>query len=189
MSKRIFKEACRIAYESYSHITLGGGEPTLHPLFPEFFGIALLASAGSEAGVFVATNGTNPVLTNQLLELHRNTNAYASCRLSADSFHWDAVISPELLKLAINNSAISRSSSVCAVGRGKNISGAEKRCACADIFISPKGDIYPCGCKITKLGNIMDSRSKSLISDLLEHEFNDQCEQYGDIQPQHFMTA
>ena len=55
-----------------------------------------------------------------------------------------------------------------AKGRGKEFSNLQ-RCACPDVLIAPNGDVYPCGCKITKIGNILNKNFKL-------YTFEQECE-------------
>jgi pyruvate-formate lyase-activating enzyme len=58
MDKATYLAALKIAKEQEAHIALGGGEPTLHPEFWEYVGLALRYNT-SDLRVFLVTNGAN----------------------------------------------------------------------------------------------------------------------------------
>jgi len=150
MSLAIFRKACDFASNFDDNIFLGGGEPTLHPQFEHFLGIALLNS-NSESNLGLVTNGTNEKLTLQLLRLAQEEKIF--CEVSLDNWHDYDMVSDQVRDLATRQKMVSRIDKP--MKRGRATYGIN-RCACADMLISPEGDVYPCGCKIKKIGNILD---------------------------------
>ena len=150
MSLRVFKAACKICGDLSQAIFLGGGEPTMHPLFEQFFGIATLTRFAE--GVGVITNGTNKDITMSLLDLARKEKIFA--KLSYDTHHDIRMVDNEVIDFAKKHKLINSVSKILAAGRASD--WGEDGCTCEDLFIAPNGDIYPCGCKITKLGNVLD---------------------------------
>ena len=151
MDMEVVRKACQIASEYEEFITIGGGEPTLHPNFMEIFGLVLL-SATNDYTPFIVTNGTNKELTLKLLRCKS-----IQCEVSLDDgYHDSSMVSDEVKELARKQQATRNVRRISKTGRGKNISGAEKICVCNDTFIDVNGNVYLCGCKKHKRGNIMD---------------------------------
>ena len=78
MSLAVFKKALEYDNEA---ISIGGGEPTIHPQFWEFIGLAL----GYSEYVWLATNGKE---TDTALALARMAKrGVLACELSQDKYH------------------------------------------------------------------------------------------------------
>lgn len=58
MSKEVFQAAVKLNWDRGDVITLGGGEPTLHPQFWEFFGL-MWAHVDLDMPPYIVTNGSN----------------------------------------------------------------------------------------------------------------------------------
>jgi MoaA/NifB/PqqE/SkfB family radical SAM enzyme len=182
MTKRTFKKACEIACYYGDTIVLGGGEPTLHPLFEEFLGIAMIATARNDLGIYIATNGTNEYLTLNLLELSKRSEGLLCCQVSHDNYHEMDLVSDKVYELAEKYHALKPAYHIAAAGRAKGKLDAEKRCCCDDLFINPHGDVYLCGCRISKLCNITHKKNISIIEKYYNnYDIEDKCEKYGDI--------
>lgn len=154
MSPEVFYAACKIAEDYGSHITIGGGEPTMHPLFDQFFGKALMVSHMTEGGLCVITNGTD---TNRALALlHMAKAEVISAELSDDEWHDSWKVDERVRAYARKNNLIRSVKRISAQGRGKRIAGAEKTCACETAIVIPNGDVWACLCKTHKLGNVLD---------------------------------
>lgn len=162
MSAQTFASAIALAKEYSQDITLGGGEPTLHPQFMEFLkdSIVDLANTTDDLGtpaVCVITNGTNVKISKQLALLAKT--GVISADLSQDDYHhaieWQVVNA--FTKTHSNNNDyrnIRTARTIMAKGRGKHIAGSKNMCACDSPLIDPMGNVYPCGCKKTNLGHI-----------------------------------
>lgn len=153
MSREVFEKALDFA-ESYGEfVTLGGGEPTLHPDFHEYLIKAI--AQGEEQSVFVATNGT---VSKTAKLLHKLTKAgVISCELSMDEFHEMEKVKPEVIQLFTADRMI-RDVSGSVVNKGAAAQsgvGNREGCACSALQVRPNGDIYLCGCpNALKLGSL-----------------------------------
>ncbi len=141
------------------YVTIGGGEPTLHPDFYEILCLAI-SSAGPQ-GVHVITNGK---VKERALVLARLAQVGAiGAELSVDDYHEPP--DPDVLHAFMkqkNNAntndlrGIRTVTRILARGRGESIPGAIDECACPDVFVAPDGNIYLCGCKTNLIGNAFD---------------------------------
>jgi MoaA/NifB/PqqE/SkfB family radical SAM enzyme len=174
MTMEVFEAAMEIASEFGETITIGGGEPTNHPLFFDFLGKAIIANE-SEQHVFVITNGNN---TEKALKLSRlQEQGVISCQLSVDDFHYGidhkvyqafGYYQKKHVKMNVRTVRL-----IVKQGRAKNLEielfdhlKESDGCICSDLFIAPTGKVYSCGCFRQKLGHILDPN----FSDIL-HEF------------------
>lgn len=149
-----------------SQITIGGGEPTLHPNFLEIL-INCMAHKWLEMPVLVVTNGT--VKHHALLLARLAKHGSIAAELSYNDGYHDAfsyMVDGEVVeafrpsrKEYVFASDYNRRGSVdrdlqgyrsvkiiSKRGRGANITGAENTCACGATFFAPDGSIKPCGC-------------------------------------------
>lgn len=96
MDLEIFRAACIAARETGSNICLGGGEPTLHPKFWEFFGLAL-GSADEDLGVWISTNGTQTEIAVALAGLAKR--GVLTAQLSLGEYHGgEETVDPRVIK-------------------------------------------------------------------------------------------
>jgi hypothetical protein len=159
MSERVFRAALKIAQDHDAHITLGGGEPTLHPHFEKFLMLAIANQVRCDGGVCVITNGK---VTPRALMIARLANAEIICgELSRDIWHDD--IRPEVVEaFGKHIRDISRHHEPVNVGRATdNIYGhppdPDERCACEDWEVHPDGRITQCGCpNAPVIGNALE---------------------------------
>ena len=151
MDIKTFKSA--IKYEDY--IIIGGGEPTIHPKFWEFMGLAI----GTDGDrIWLATNGKETDIALALASLAKR--GAIGCALSLDAYH-DA-IDVKVVKafkgvkkiLAIGDipSHIEvfdgreiRDSTSKEINSGRCDFGIDG-CICEDLFCLPNGDVKACGC-------------------------------------------
>jgi hypothetical protein len=157
---------------------LGGGEPTLHQHFWEFFGMAMEYSI--YGSLWLATNGS---LTRRTLALARiaiaNPDVF-SITLSQDCYH--DPIDPAVPKYFQTHDLEIRD--VTHTGTAISNNGAAREngifenydCACNSVHINPNGDLKPCGCEDAQiLCNIMDKD----VDDYLK-AYYDASSEYGD---------
>ena len=135
------------------NLFIGGGEPTLHPQFWEIFGIMLGASIkNSDLSLGMITNGT---VTKTALVLAQLNSEVFHCDLSLDNLHYPR---PEndVIDAFGRNIRSTEYHHVSPVGRAKRtyFSGQKFHCVCKDFVVDEKGNLFTCGCKNFKLGNV-----------------------------------
>jgi MoaA/NifB/PqqE/SkfB family radical SAM enzyme len=165
------------------YVTIGGGEPTLHP---EFYQILCLTIAATEPqGCHVITNGK--IKDRALVLAKMAKGGTIGAELSVDEYHeapdpavYQAFKTPPRTGYGHDRDndmrGIRTVNRILARGRGKKIAGATDECACPEIFVDPKGDVYLCGCKTMKIGDVFkgwehpeDYESGECAADLLRH--------------------
>ena len=157
MSWDTFVKAMEYCKDEY--ITLGGGEPTLHPMFWQMFGYAL----GTAEDIFIITNGKITEIALRLARLARR--GIIGCDLSRDRYHED--IEPFVVKAftkvsggfmdehekendrrGIRNTTAGGREAIYQ-GRAKVTQVAaydSVACLCDSYQFHPDGNIYACGC-------------------------------------------
>lgn len=176
MTLRTFRAA--LEYNT-GHVTLGGGEPTLHRDFERML-LEVIAHPNIEAdwgGVLVVTNGTHKRRTRMLFRLAKSGAICAE--LSRDDYHdeidgetaemWEAEAervaksrrghsrTKEVSRVGVRNTTGSREP--IANGRARTELGYEKgddySCPCDGPVVKPNGDVYACGCDdAPKVGDV-----------------------------------
>ena len=144
ISIETFKKAAKL-FEGQS-LSLGGGEPTLHPKFWEILGISLRYAEF----IWLATNGSQ---TNDALVLASiSKNEILSVELSRDNFHDE--IDERVVKAF--GSHVRRVTRILPVGRAKKtgVWTEDKGCPCGEITVTPDGRIWLCGHKKKQLGTV-----------------------------------
>jgi hypothetical protein len=151
MTRDTFQAATYLAYSTGEGITIGGGEPTLHPLFWDFIGLSM--SAASEVGICVITNGSVRRTALQLAYLAKK--GIFAVDLSQDRYH-DAVDDDVVIaferhdrhsydRSPIDLRGIRRGGSLIAMGRAiDNQLSDRDGCTCDDLFVVPDGRIFAC---------------------------------------------
>ena len=165
MGMSTYKKALKLC-ENYGETPfLGGGEPTVHPKFWEFLGLALATEGGmSEGQVALITNGKRTKDALALATLAKR--GVLSVELSVDSFHEEI---DEKVVNAFNRPApkpwggtdndlrgtrIGADRTVYPQGRGVDCATVDKGCVCPDMVIDPEGRIWACGCKTKQFGTV-----------------------------------
>ena len=154
MSREVIEAAYKLASEFGEDITLGGGEPTLHPDFAFALGIAMLHAG--DLGVLCITNGSNAHITERMLHLSDPEGMF-HCEVSEDWFHDRTLVEDRIYLLATKKKMIRNTSRhVIAQGRGRNLS-EEIACVCQTAHVSWDGTVHLCGCRRKKdrLGNVL----------------------------------
>jgi len=152
MNKETFKNALKLAASYGEVISLGGGEPTTHESFWEFFGLAL-GNRDIEY-VWMATNGKIKDIAIALAEIASCSQKFGVA-LSQDAFH--EKIDKSVVNVFHNAGLEIRdvTNNVVASGRAKRtMVWSRYGCCCEDVLIDPKGAIWSCGCKKLSLGNV-----------------------------------
>ena len=201
MAEETFKQAITLACEHESSITIGGGEPTLHPLFQNFLMHAVweLASQSNSQGgpaVFLVTNGTNESASVTLA--HLAERGVIGCRLSQDQYHDQSLVTDRVRaafrkpKRDYHTPSNFRDEYDCRdvetplerfqvqqMGRGKSWGGKSmKDGCCGGLFCTPRGNLYACECKRVKLGTVADPRD--VISEHLSSGYCSRSSYYKD---------
>lgn len=188
MSQKVFDKCLSIAKEFSMLVTLGGGEPTLHPKCLKWAMDAALAlvDVSLDSGgpsVMVITNGKRGKIAVELAKL--NKLGVISAELSQDEFH-DAIdestVDAFKRYAGIRDVTNQGQNAVFDVGRAREsheagLLNVRDGCACSTLFIEPSGDFYACGCKTQKLGNIL---TDEIPSEWWEH--SDECSRERDLE-------
>lgn len=144
MSLETFKNA--LDYDDI--VSIGGGEPTLHPDFWQFIGLSL----GKADYVWLATNGSQTDTAMALARLAERE--VLGCELSIDYYH------AEIDKKVVNrfqrlNKVRNVNNTIVKHGRAiRTETYRTVGCCCEDLFVDPSGYIYSCGCKKLKIGHV-----------------------------------
>jgi sulfatase maturation enzyme AslB (radical SAM superfamily) len=169
MSRRVFEAALQLAAERGEYITFGGGEPTLHPKFWEFLGLAMAQRHRLDDVPYVITNGSETQTALALAELARN--GALNVDLSQDEYHdyiraeVVAAFGPSKAQLIYgryrdehDRRGIRRVTRIVKRGRAQanGIYTQEDACCCEDLFVSPAGKLFCCGCQNLPFGTVFD---------------------------------
>jgi hypothetical protein len=146
-------------------ISIGGGEPTVHPRFWQIFGIVL--SEVEPEGLWMATNGKRTKDALRLANLARR--GVLGVALSLDQ--WHDRIDPDVIK-AFQRGPFGHGpgadlretrmvQKVSYRGRveewdvGEALVEVVDWCVCEDIVVDPSGAVWSCGCKEENFGNVL----------------------------------
>ena len=161
MSMEIFK-ACIDFSDEDDAVSIGGGEPTLHPDFWAFIGLGL----GSWRHVWLATNGSETETAIRLARMaargvlgcalssgdgyhdridHRVIEAFSGCEYSGYRRADD-----DLREIRNVAGRVVKSGRAARTGVWN-----EEGCCCEDILVDPNGNIWSCGCKKLLLGHVL----------------------------------
>lgn len=148
MSLETFKQALTHVDEK-DQLEIGGGEPTLHPLFWDFLGLAICKCNN----VWLATNGKITPFALRLARMARD--GIVAVELSQDPWHEkiDSRVVNAFTKILdpcgvqVNDKRGIRNTSKNLIKAGRSKQGMEG-CICeGDPFVKPDGLVYQCGCK------------------------------------------
>lgn len=145
MSRETFKKALSYAEGYGAFITIGGGEPTIHPKFWEFFGLAM---ASDVEGVWMATNGSVTKTALALARIAKGDDHFFGIALSQDYYH-DPI--DERVVETFNNYGLEiRDVSEHVINKGAALDNGvgveDDKCGCNDLHITPDGTVKMCGC-------------------------------------------
>jgi len=132
---------------SYDCVTLGGGEPTMHPMFMTF--LHEVFSHPKRLAVLVITNGSNKKIALHLASLNRTKEDFRA-KVSVDDFH-DPI--DQEVKDAFGESHChnpNKYSPPYKMGRWLETIGEitedVETCVTDGNIIKPNGDIFQCAC-------------------------------------------
>jgi len=172
----VFEAALEHCSES---ISIGGGEPTIHPQFVNMLFVALGHKYIDY--VWMATNGKETSIALVLAGMARK--GVLGVALSQDPFH--DPIDAEVVH-AFTDGMVYKHDRLCAteaddkreirdtskslVKIGRCETGTEDDCVCNSLVVKPNGDVYECGCtEALCLGNVLDG-DNFLIPEWYEYE-------------------
>lgn len=149
MSLEVTRKAFEIIGDEI--IAIGGGEPTLHPLFWQILG----ESIANYYSVWLATNGSQTNIAIALSKMAKK--GVIGCALSQDEYH--DLIDPKVIHAFkkednkyihfgkdIHDMREIRNTGEHLVNSGRCDFGTSDDCVCKDIIIEPDGTIKHCGC-------------------------------------------
>jgi len=155
MSLSTFKHAIALANEYGSYITIGGGEPTVHPKFEYILAYSI---AFLDETPYIITNGKITKLALLIAKLIRQKKLGG--QLSQDQFH-DNIDDNVIEAFGGNIRNTTEYKPGLAVGRAIDIygdsDGIQKDCPCDSIFVKPNGKVYMCGCENSEcIGDVIN---------------------------------
>ena len=162
MSEETFRKALDFAASREEYLVLGGGEPTVHPQFLDYLGLAIVRNPMvGELPVLVVTNGKRKSIALKLAELARN--GLVQAELSVDDYHdpiSEVVVQAFSSRSARDEDKLSIRSvqRIVPVGRAieENVATEDTGCCCESLLVDPSGRLYACGCKTIELGTVWE---------------------------------
>jgi len=182
MTRETFLRALEFAEAHGELVTLGGGEPTVHPEFFEFLDKTMerYQRGRIEMPPLVVTNGKQVKKARKLLEYVAEERP-VHVDLSLDDYHdpihpeIEAAFKAHERERRMNSrfggshregsAGIRTVENIQPVGRaaeparGIPITVVGAPCCCEDLLVDPFGNVFSCGCKIHLLGNIYEDES------------------------------
>jgi len=156
MSDAVFEATLELAEHIDPLLTVGGGEPTLHPNFLSYL-MEIIEKDNIEL-IYVITNGTNKKLSLLLYALGTDECLRIGSELSLDDYHDTSMVDPrvkDLFSKAGRVRNVSKHNNISRAGRAADW-GYDDRCICEDLFIKPNGDVHLCGCSDSpKIANVL----------------------------------
>ena len=164
MPRETLMAALKLADSMGEYLTLGGGEPTVHPHFFDYLGLAMAYNPEPSSPVLVVTNGKRRDIALRLAEMARNGLIQAD--LSQDD--WHDPISKEVV-VAFNRPkrgyghdgdrdarGIRDVQVIVPVGRAidLNVATVDEGCCCETPLVDPEGRLWACGCKKIQVGTV-----------------------------------
>lgn len=147
MSMSVWKRVLELVRDDA--VSIGGGEPTLHPKFKTMM-FDLLGNA--QEFIWISTNGSNKKASLALAAMASANIIQA--QLSYDAFHDSHIVDDEVYMAFKRLKAIRTQRKLIDHGRAHDNKDSLIRrgwkfvedCACDDFFIKPNGNIHQCGC-------------------------------------------
>ncbi len=166
MDPYVFQQALEVARDHGDYIALGGGEPTLHPRFWDFFKRARIyhEAAGSGIAMLVVTNGARTRDALKLARLcHEDIDNAETPTFNAvlSQDYWHDPIDPKVVRAfkelkARGREGIRTNTQITKHGSAivNQCHTNEDWCCCHDTLVHPSGRYYGCGCRKYSLGTV-----------------------------------
>ncbi len=140
-------EVFRLALGLDDYVTIGGGEPTIHPKFWEMFGLSI----GTVESTFIVTNGSMTEISLKLLKISKASENMFGVELSLDPFHdsIDYKVEKAFREAKRVRDVFNKSGNLAKSGRAKEFfdeTEFHEYCICDDLIVEPNGNIKFCGC-------------------------------------------
>jgi len=169
MDEKTFLAAVKFAADRGEYVAIGGGEPTIHPKFWQFLGIAL----GECEYVWLATNGKETRTALALAGLAKGSERL-SVALSQDDWHEpiNPIVVDAFRKAGLELRNVGKNDSPMAQGRAKT--WGREGCVCSTMIVRPDGAIKPCGCTSSPvIGDVFNHIRLGYLNILESDEFRD----------------
>lgn len=148
-------------------LSIGGGEPTLHPEFRALVTMALdyCQQNRDGEGPFIVTNGSRTRHALWLAKLSREGLLHAE--LSRTRWHLEQrPISDKVIEtyatlyppLPWHLYPVGHRTVLNPIQAGRWKEGERRDCCCEDVFIDPEGRVWRCGCRVEQYGTVFDSQ-------------------------------
>jgi hypothetical protein len=160
MSKDVFIETLHLV-PRFDNLTIGGGEPLMHPMFFELLDMAV--EANGKAGhneLMVITNGKEFEATKKLIQLAYEKRIILT--VSLDKYHKPLpdYVMAEYLNVDrhpyINMAYSFIPGTLVKAGRAKDLPLAEDVCVDPQVIVDAHGRIWTCGCLRRNIGTVMN---------------------------------
>jgi len=136
-------------------VTIGGGEPTIHPMFWQILGMTFEHQymLGDECLMpYIITNGSMTDISLALAMM--SEKGVIGCVLSRDIYHDE--IDESVVRAFGSNI---RDAQGHEINNGRCNFGNDDNCLCDDFIVTPSGDIKMCGCDNSPvIGNVFDQK-------------------------------
>jgi len=143
----------KAALEMDEYITIGGGEPTIHPEFEKF----LLYAIGHCESTFIITNGSRTELSLTMLGMAKGLEDRFGVELSQDPYH-DPIDTRVVDAFKKADRIRNVEGKLISAGRANEFFDSDElreECICSDRIVEPNGDIRACGCdNAPVIGNV-----------------------------------
>lgn len=176
MNKRVFKRALKLAINlNTNSVTLGGGEPTLHPHFLEYFMLAVGCRIDGVEYVTVISNGAPGTYEKlKCIAPLACENIYVAASKSDFKPFVDPYVEHLVKKFNLPWHGPTDASQVFPVGRAEdNYLSDQEGCPCNDLLVKPNGDVYFCAHEDIYLGTVF--KFKHNYYNGLVERYEDHC--------------
>lgn len=171
MSRETLIAALKLAESMGEELTVGGGEPTVHPHFFDYLGLAMAYNPEPDTPVWVITNGKRKDVALKLARMAKS--GLIGAELSQDDFH-DPITKEVIQAFTVekqkrssysyeasssrDHRGIRTTHSILPVGRAleMNIATESDGCCCDTLLVDPEGRLFACGCKTIQLGTVFE---------------------------------